>query len=121
MAWSIFNKGTNESNEVSQMIANVWWLRHEPHCGKLVVFNATEGALGDVEIKLCNEAENCWSIHLGNIDYGVAREVPFADLLLQSGNAFQGTLTEVTVRSFDNFQHFKAKGNRFMSNHSEEE
>ncbi len=121
MAWSFFNKGTNESNEVCQKIASIWWLRHEPHCGKLVVFNATEGALGDIELNLFNESDTCWSLQIGNIDYGVAKEVPFADLLLQSGNAFQGKLTEVTVKSFDSFQRFKAKDHRFMSNHLDED
>ncbi len=113
--WSIFSKESIDSDIHSVKIADIWWLRHEPDCGILVLYNITKSILKEIQLKLYNEENKYWLLPIGDIDYGVASEVPFVELLKKSGKAFQGKLVRVTVGSFENLQHFMAQDDRFIS------
>jgi len=113
-SWLFANRVNTGDIPRSDKLTNIWWLRHVENNDTLVIHNITPSTLENIELDLYSIKNEFFSVHIDDLDIGIAREVPFAKMIQQSGNSFSGKINKLCVRSIQGEQHFQAIGNRFL-------
>lgn len=113
---NIFNYKKNPSKSMDLKFVQVWWWRHTPHCGSIILEPVEIIDNDKLKVEFVNEEGERWSCDLqADGNFRLAYRIDYTKLVDENQQPFNGKLKDVRIYWRDYQQQFFVLSSNIIS------